>query len=218
MILGSGGTVCSATAIERDLLITAAHCVMPGSDYKVAEKAAERGQGVRDIARIERHPQFDLKKLFGHVATADVALVKLAEPLATIIPLVPISSKTEAVAAGDTLIVAGYGVTMRGAERLDGKVRAASLVATGEPGTLQIRLLDPRTKGLSAGLGACTGDSGGPAFRDNNGILVVIGVVSWTTGPNLTGGCGGLTGITPLVRYRSWIVDTARTLGSPLLP
>jgi len=45
---------------------------------------------------------------------------------------------------------------------------------------------------------------------------VVIGVVSWSTGPNLTGGCGGLTGLTPLVRYRSWIVDTAKSLGSPL--
>ena len=32
----------------------------------------------------------------------------------------------------------------------------------------------------------------------------------------MTGGCGGLTGLTPLQRYRSWIVDTAKALGSPL--
>jgi secreted trypsin-like serine protease len=83
---------------------------------------------------------------------------------------------------------------------------------------LQIRLFDPSTKGQSAGLGACAGDSGAPAFRDNNGNLTVIGVVSWSTGPNLSGGCGGLTGITPLMRYRPWIVDTARLLGSPLAP
>ena len=31
-------------------------------------------------------------------------------------------------------------------------------------------------------------------------------------------GCGGLTGITPLLRYRDWIVDTARKLNSPLAP
>jgi secreted trypsin-like serine protease len=83
---------------------------------------------------------------------------------------------------------------------------------------LQIRLFDPSTKGQSAGLGACAGDSGAPAFRENNGNLTVIGVVSWSTGPNLSGGCGGLTGITPLARYRAWIVDTARVLGSPLTP
>jgi hypothetical protein len=46
----------------------------------------------------------------------------------------------------------------------------------------------------------------------------VIGVVSWSTGPNLSAGCGGLTGVTPLTRYRAWIIDTARALGSPLAP
>jgi hypothetical protein len=34
----------------------------------------------------------------------------------------------------------------------------------------------------------------------------------------LTAGCGGLTGITPLVKYRGWIVDTARKLGIVLAP
>jgi hypothetical protein len=43
-------------------------------------------------------------------------------------------------------------------------------------------------------------------------------VVSWSTGPKLSDGCGGLTGVTPLVRYRGWILETARALGSPLVP
>ena len=30
--------------------------------------------------------------------------------------------------------------------------------------------------------------------------------------------CGGLTGLTPLATYRRWILDTARSLGSPLTP
>src|SRR5947209_8209652 len=30
MIVGSRGTSCTATAIARDVLLTAAHCVMPG--------------------------------------------------------------------------------------------------------------------------------------------------------------------------------------------
>jgi hypothetical protein len=40
--------------------------------------------------------------------------------------------------------------------------------------------------------------------------------VSWTTGPQLADGCGGLTGITPLARYRAWIVQTAGKMGSLL--
>jgi secreted trypsin-like serine protease len=73
---------------------------------------------------------------------------------------------------------------------------------------------------LSAGggrnAGACTGDSGGPVFADDNGRQVVAGVISWTTGPAYTSGCGGITGMTPLARYRDWIVDTARKLGTVL--
>ncbi len=218
MILGSYGTVCTATAIARELLLTAAHCVQQGADYKLMGSKPGETPVLKTIARVERDPQFDLKRLFAHLATADVALLKLSEPLPASVLPARIGSDTEAVTIGDTLIVAGYGVTMRGADRLDGIVRSATLMVTGQSGPLQIRLFDPDTQGKAAGLGACTGDSGAPAFRDTNGSLTIIGVVSWSTGPNLTGGCGGLTGITPLQRYRAWIVDTARAIGSPLEP
>jgi hypothetical protein len=32
----------------------------------------------------------------------------------------------------------------------------------------------------------------------------------------LGAGCGGLTGVTPLARYRRWIVEQAGRMGSPL--
>ncbi len=216
MILGSYGTACTATAIARDLLLTAAHCVQPGADYKLVDNTPGREPTLKDIARIERDPQFELKRLFAHLATADVALIKLAAPLPPRIPPVSLADEGASVAVGDPLVVAGYGVTVRGDGRTGGTVRAATLVVTGVPGTLQIRLFDPNTKGQSPGLGACAGDSGAPAFRDTAGKLAIIGVVSWSTGPKLSAGCGGLTGITPLVRYRTWIVETAQALGSPL--
>jgi Trypsin len=46
LILGSYGassTACTATAIGRDLLLTAAHCVQPGADYKLASGANPAG-------------------------------------------------------------------------------------------------------------------------------------------------------------------------------
>ena len=166
----------------------------------------------------ERHPQFDIKRLFNHLATADVALIKLAQPLPARISPAPIAGGSETVAVGDSLVVAGYGVTLRGDGRTGGTARATTLVVTGQPGPLQVRLFDPVSKGLSAGLGACAGDSGAPAFRPSSAGPAILGVVSWSTGPNLTAGCGGLTGVTPLARYRGWIVDTARRLGTPLTP
>jgi hypothetical protein len=215
MIVGDG--FCTATAIARDLLLTASHCVL-GSDYKLLLGAPSTHPVLKDIARIERDPQFDLKRLFGHLATADVALLKLAEPLPASIPATTLGAEEEPVVVGDAFVVAGYGVTVRGDGRTAGTLRTATLVATGQPGSLQIRLFDPKSKGDTPGLGACTGDSGAPVFRAKDGRNVIIGVVSWSTGPKLEAGCGGLTGVTPLSRYLAWIVDTARKLGSPLVP
>jgi secreted trypsin-like serine protease len=97
-----------------------------------------------------------------------------------------------------------------------GTARAASLIVTGKPGTLQIRLTDPQAQNKRPGMGGCTGDSGAPMFEDQNGRSIVAGVVSWSTGPNFTNGCGGITGVTPLTLYRDWIVQTARSWGAAL--
>ncbi|MBI4275944.1 MAG: trypsin-like serine protease, partial [Rhizobiales bacterium] len=122
------------------------------------------------------------------------------------------------VAPGDRFTVAGFGVTVPGDGKSGGVARSVTLTTTGQPGTLQIRLFDPKTRNERDGLGACNGDTGGPAFQDNSGRLVVIGVVSLATAAKNEAGCGGLTIVTPLVRYREWIVQTARKLGSPLAP
>jgi hypothetical protein len=77
---------------------------------------------------------------------------------------------TSAVAPGDSFVVAGLGVAVRGDGKSGGTARAASLIATGRPGSLQIRLVDASTMGEREGLGACTGDSGAPVFA--NGAII----------------------------------------------
>lgn len=214
MLTGSRGTFCSGVALARDLVLTAAHCVLPGASYKLIELDAARRPELKDIASIIRNPDFDVNAVLRHRVTADVALLKLTLPL----PIAPalLGPSTGSIIAGDRFVVAGYGVALHGDGRTGATLRAATLIATGHPGTLQVRLVDPATKGERAGLGACTGDSGAPVFHDIGGTLAVIGVVSWSTGPAASDGCGGLTGVTPLTRYRRWIVEQARKLGSPL--
>lgn len=217
LLVGSRGNSCSGVAIARDLVLTAAHCVPPGADYKLVIFDAARQPQLKDVTTVARHPQFDLATLLAHRATADVALLKLSAALPATFAPAPLASAERAVAVGDTFIVAGYGVTVRGDGRTGGIVRAATLAATGQPGTLQVRLFDPITRGERAGLGACTADSGAPAFETDQ-RHAVIGVVSWTTGPQLGDGCGGLTGVTPLTKYRAWIVDAAGKMGAQLVP
>lgn len=216
LIVGSRGTSCTGVAIARDLVLTAAHCLLPGAEYKLVRFDPGGVPVLLDTAGIARHPQFDLKTLQAHRATADVALLKLAAPLSGGFVPAPLAATPNAVAVGDRFVVAGYGVAVRGDGRTGGTVRAATLVATGRPGSLQLRLVDPATKGERAGLGACTGDSGAPVFSTTDRVPAVIGIVSWSTGERLTAGCGGLTGVTPLARYQGWVVEQARRMGSPV--
>jgi secreted trypsin-like serine protease len=216
LIVGSRGNSCTGAALARDLVLTAAHCVAPGAEYKLVEFDAARRPTLKDVREVVRHPQFSLAALSGHRATADVALLKLAAPLPARFVPARLSAQPAATQPGGGFLVAGFGVTVRGDGKSGGTLRAARLAATGQPGGLQLRLVDPATRGERAGLGACTGDSGAPVFAEEGGALAIVGVVSWSTGPGNAAGCGGLTGVTPLARYREWIVQTARRLGSPL--
>jgi secreted trypsin-like serine protease len=216
MLVGSRGNFCTGVAIARDLVLTAAHCVQAGAEYKQVELDADRKPVLKDVLRIARHPQFNLKTMLAHRATADVALVKLAKPL-NVAPA-PLMVARSRVPVGERFAVYGYGMAVRTDANTSATLRAATLIATGQPGNLQLRLVDPATGGKRGGLGACTGDSGAPVFQDAGGTFAVMGVVSWSTGPNGEDGCGGLTGVTPLELYRNWIVETAARLGSPLEP
>jgi secreted trypsin-like serine protease len=215
MIVGSNGTFCTGTALARGVVLSAVHCLPGGADYKLVEFGDAQPR-LKDIARIERHPAFTARGMTTHRGTADVAVVKLAAPLPASVTPAALGELSEPVKAGDVFTAVGFGVTRPGDPRSGGTARAVRLVATGRPDSMDVRLMDPATRNTRAGRGACTGDSGGPVFADVGGAPAVVGIISWTTGANTTRGCGGLTGMTPLARYRGWIVETARRLGADL--
>ncbi len=208
MVIDPRGDLCTGTALARDLVLTAAHCVTPDMRIKVFQT----GQTIA-VRGVARHPRFDPAAYAISRATADIALIKLAAPLAELVQPAKLAPARR-VAVGEQLTVAGFGVTAAATDRGLGVPRMATLTVTGKPGALQIRLYDLATRNARAGLGACTGDSGAPAFEPAS--EAVIGVVSWSTAPGDEEGCGGLTGVTPLLLYRDWIVDTARKFNSPL--
>jgi len=212
-IIGSRGSFCTGSLIAQDMVLTAAHCVAPGAEYKVI-LPGETPVLLLDVRRIASHPQFNMQSILAHRASADVALLQLASPLPATKAPAPLGAPAIPIGAGAHLTIAGVGVVRRGDGKSGGTIRAADLIVTGKPGTLQIRLADPLTNNLREGLGACTGDSGAPAFQMQADRAVIVGVVSWSTGANNSDGCGGLTGVTPLTLYREWIFRIARSWGA----
>jgi hypothetical protein len=214
-IVGSRGNFCTGAVIAPKLVLTAAHCVQPGADYKIVEYGADRQPSLQDVKTVAIHPGFNMQAMLGHRATADVALLLLGAPARGKTPSV-LGLPNIPIIVGSRFTIAGIGVTVRGDGKSGGTIRVAGLVATGKPGTLQIRLVDPASQGTRDGLGACTGDSGAPVFEDKESGPVIVGVVSWSTGPNGSAGCGGMTGVTPLTLYRDWILQIARQWGAGL--
>jgi secreted trypsin-like serine protease len=214
-IVGSRGNFCTGAVIAPKIVLTAAHCVQPGADYKIVDYGTDKQPSLQDVKTVAIHPGFNMQTMLAHRATADVALLQLDAPAkgktASVLgaPNIPII-------VGSRFTIAGIGVTVRGDGKSGGAIRVAGLIATGKPGTLQIRLVDPVGQGARNGLGACTGDSGAPVFEDKQAGPAIIGVVSWSTGPNGSAGCGGLTGVTPLTLYRDWLMQTARQWGAGL--
>jgi secreted trypsin-like serine protease len=217
MIVGSRANVCTATALTRDLLLTAGHCVAPAATYRALLTPPPQGGQPLPIERIVVHPRYSAKDYASGRVTADIALVKLLQPLPPEIVPVPLA-QTRSVNPGDRFVVAGYGVTRALSDDGLGTPRVAALVATGRPGNLQIRLIDPANRNETPGLGACTGDSGGPAFIENGTALAVAGVVSWSTAAKGEAGCGGMTGVTPIWLHRAWLIEQAAKMGNTIGP
>ncbi|PSO34202.1 peptidase S1 [Bradyrhizobium sp. MOS002] len=214
-IVGSRGNFCTGTLVAPKLVLTVAHCVQPGADYKIVDRGTDGQPQLLNVRTVAIHPNFNMQAMQAHRATADLALLQLEIPLKGK-STVPVGAPNIPIQVGSRFVIAGIGVTVRGDGKSGGATRVAGLVATGQPGTLQIRLVDPVTNGVRDGIGACTGDSGGPVFEDKPTGAVLVGVISWSTGPNGAAGCGGLTGVTPLTLYRDWIVQTARSWGATL--
>jgi hypothetical protein len=220
------GELCTGVAIDRQTVLTAAHCVLGGGRFSATSLGPDFRPRKHSVARILPHPSFVPGTTPRTQPGADLALIRLSQPLpADITPLSPGGGMW----SGDALTIAGFGLGAEGSPATARQLRSARLVSAGvytSANSVTVAV-DEARRGESAGAGACRGDSGGPALRGGAGSRDLVGIVSWSSGPLQTvpGGrdrrvCGGFTSITPLGEHAGWIAATAAAMaeGQALVP
>lgn len=177
-------TVCTGVRLNSSSVLTAAHCL----NEFVFSVLVELGSGERIApTAIVLHPEAaDLGSLFVN----DLAILTISPPKEELAPpRIPIAKR---IAIGDSLTILGYGVNSAASPG------SAGVLRVGEMRVDQVTedSIFSDYKSLS-GSNTCFGDSGGPAFiEDESGALALVGITS--TGINVRCALGDRSAFTNL--------------------
>jgi hypothetical protein len=197
MVLSSRGGVCSGIVLARDVVLTAAHCVMGANEYRVHYRGPDGSPpALVGTARTVIHPGFRADAIRARRRSIDLALLQLEQELPA--RFVPAVLSTAQPMQGEAVMVAGYGVARERDIRSTGLLRSAELRVVEPFGPSRIVLW----LGGRAGSGACEGDSGGPLLLRQ----AVVAVTTWSRGESEKN-CGSLTQGILLGEQRAWIDD-----------
>jgi hypothetical protein len=178
------GSLCTATLIAPNLLLTARHCVSPGTGDRVTCGESVLGEPyaassfftTNDPTPNDDSPFFRATEV--HVPSQgtdtcgyDVALVILDSVVPGSIAVPSVPRIDQEVMPGENYTAVGYGEDANGQQTL-GRMRREGLNVVCQPGSCGSGVESTEFRGED---GICSGDSGGPAIDEDG---KVVGVVS----------------------------------------
>lgn len=186
-----GHAFCAGTLIERDKILTAAHCFkdqltgsVPDLDkIRVTWEYNLEGADSVGIRRVRRHPDYD-RESSGSFRANDIAIVTTDEPIYAGKPLQPLATQEfldSLIVDSTEVLVAGWGMTEYSS--YTSSVLRQTMIYFQGSGDECGSSYDDRLICLFThvnNVGACPGDSGGPAYAydDSADQWVQIGVLS----------------------------------------
>ena len=196
--VGSPKGRCTGVVLAQNIVLTAAHCIVPGEKLWVGDQVAD---GSRNLApsrlsavdEVVAHPLFSRKDS----GSPDLAVLKLATPLPD--RFIPATLGARHLAEGDNLIAAGYGKASAEETRPALVLRMVLLRVTNA-----FRGWAILTATTEDRAGGAPGDSGGPLFA-YRGMHTLVGLIVSVSDKR--------TRAVALAAHYSWIKETQDRLG-----
>jgi hypothetical protein len=198
---------CNGAVLARTLVLTAAHCFVGRTNFKIAGMIYGDLYSLADVAQGEPHPKYVAATKPQPLTAPDIALLRLVQPLPS--GFRPALLATRKIDVGDRLEIVGRQAPRSGsAESTESAGMAVFAVSRVES---DILVLTERRHSRESRLGSCYGFSGSPVFAIRTGIPLLAAI--------LRGGyCGSDIYVTPIAPFGDWLSEAAKRLGSPLTP